>query len=86
MSGDEVELSGLPIEEGGKPSGGADEGRFDANDVDRKCTDIIWLPIFIIFWFGMLGIMGFAMTKGDPNQLIYARDYAGTISIQTSYF
>jgi choline transporter-like protein 2/4/5 len=81
MSTDEVEMSGLPIEEGDKGEGGND-GRFDANDVDHKCTDIIWIPIFLIFWFGMLGIMGFAVTKGDPNTLIYARDYAGSLCVE----
>ena len=41
-------------------------------EMDRGCTDCLWLPIFGIFWVGMvvIAIIGFSM--GKPNKLIYA--------------
>ena len=44
---------------------------------ERKCTDLIWLILFI---FGMIIFVGFgmyALFNGDPWRLIYASDYTG---------
>ena len=42
---------------------------------DRKCTDILWFALFLVFWVGMLviGILGFQ--QGDPQKLIYGKNY-----------
>jgi hypothetical protein len=45
----------------------------------RGCTDILCLLIFVAFWVVMLGIGIYAVSNGDPNALIYARDYEGNV-------
>jgi len=43
----------------------------------RKCTDCLFLIIFILYCIGMLviGIIGFQ--NGDPERLVYGSDYKG---------
>jgi hypothetical protein len=43
----------------------------------RKCTDCLFLIIFVLYCIGMLviGIIGFQ--NGDPERLVYGSDYQG---------
>lgn len=34
----------------------------------RKCQDIIWLVLFVLFWCGMFAIGGIGISKGDANR------------------
>jgi hypothetical protein len=34
----------------------------------RKCQDIFWLILFVLFWVGMFAIGGIGITKGDANR------------------
>jgi choline transporter-like protein 2/4/5 len=59
----------------------ADEGApppLDVEKVDRKCTDLLFLLLFIAFWVGMVGIAAVGIAMGEPERLIYASDYEGT--------
>eukprot|EP01029_Cantina_marsupialis_P014267 TRINITY_DN3155_c0_g1_i1.p1 TRINITY_DN3155_c0_g1~~TRINITY_DN3155_c0_g1_i1.p1 ORF type:complete len:803 (+),score=176.36 TRINITY_DN3155_c0_g1_i1:81-2489(+) len=45
----------------------------------RKCTDCLFLLLFIAFW-GVLVIIAMAgLDKGEPERLIYGKDYTGTV-------
>lgn len=37
--------------------------------VDRSCTDILCLVIFMLFTVGMFGLTGYAIGNGDPMRL-----------------
>lgn len=52
--------------------------RFEVK-ADRSCTDCFWLMLFLAFWVGMLAIAGVSASKGNPDKLIYATDYNGTV-------
>jgi solute carrier family 44 (choline transporter-like protein), member 2/4/5 len=44
---------------------------------ERTCTDIICCIVFIVFIVGMLGISGFAISNGDPLNIIAPFDSVG---------
>ncbi len=48
-------------------------------EVERSCTDCIWLPLFGLFWFGMIVVAVIGFTMGHPNKLIYATDNQGIV-------
>lgn len=35
---------------------------------DRKCRDILFLILFVLFWIGMIIVAGNAFAKGDPRR------------------
>jgi choline transporter-like protein 2/4/5 len=76
LTDNDNENGGAPVKEGDQTSA---NGAFDANDVEHKCTDIIWLVLFIVWWIGMLAICGYAAVRGDPDKLIYGLDYNGSL-------
>ncbi|XP_063982446.1 choline transporter-like 1 [Diachasmimorpha longicaudata] len=43
----------------------------------RRCTDILWLSLFIVFWFLMIMIAAFALVYGNPLRLINGYDSFG---------
>ena len=43
----------------------------------RKCTDILFLVLFFVFWVGMFYVAGMGVTYGDPAKLINPTDYRG---------
>jgi len=43
----------------------------------RKCTDIIFLLAFFIYWFGLFIVLLIGMNTGDPARLLYGTDYEG---------
>ncbi|KAI9179066.1 hypothetical protein H9P43_005728 [Blastocladiella emersonii ATCC 22665] len=43
----------------------------------RKCRDVLFMVLFILFWFGMAVIAGIAFQKGDLNRLKYGTDSLG---------
>jgi solute carrier family 44 (choline transporter-like protein), member 2/4/5 len=52
----------------------------------RGCTDIIFLLLFALFWGGM-GFVGYeAITKGDPQRILYGLDsygnYCGSLNVK----
>jgi len=51
--------------------------RCKVNDHHRKCTDLGCLLIFFVWWIMWIGLMGVALSKGEPIQLIYGQDYQG---------
>ncbi|KAF0684105.1 Aste57867_23892 [Aphanomyces stellatus] len=46
---------------------------------NRKCTDILCMLFFVIFWIGMIVISIIAFTKGKPQRLIYGMDFQGRV-------
>lgn len=48
-------------------------------DTDRKCRDVIFIPIFIAFWLGNFIVAAVAVANGEPERLIYGTDYEGTV-------
>ena len=44
---------------------------------DRSCTDVCSLCAFMLFWCGMLAIMGAALRTGDLKSLHLGTDYMG---------
>lgn len=53
---------------------------------DRKCTDILWLVFFVMFWIGMVVIGIIGLQNGDPKKLVYGKDYNSKVcSGETKY-
>mmetsp|Transcript_25196 Transcript_25196/g.47612 ORF Transcript_25196/g.47612 Transcript_25196/m.47612 type:complete len:723 (+) Transcript_25196:109-2277(+) len=42
---------------------------------DRKCTDVLFLLVFVGFWIGMFVIGGVGFSRGNVNRLLYGIDY-----------
>jgi hypothetical protein len=56
-----------PVPQGRRPS--ADRGYVVSRVVeDRKCRDILFLILFVLFWIGMVIVAGNAFAKGDPRR------------------
>lgn len=50
---------------------------------NRKCTDVFFLLLFLVFWIGMVIIAGVGYKNGEPKRLIYGTDWMGrTCGIQ----
>ncbi|KCV68791.1 hypothetical protein H696_04210 [Fonticula alba] len=45
----------------------------------RRCRDVFWGLLFILYWAGMAVLGYFAYKHGDPNRLIYGIDYEGNV-------
>uniref|UniRef100_A0A8B9P4A4 Choline transporter-like protein n=1 Tax=Apteryx owenii TaxID=8824 RepID=A0A8B9P4A4_APTOW len=45
----------------------------------RKCTDILWLFLFFIFWAGLMFITGYAVMAGAAERLVLGYDSFGNI-------
>ncbi|KAG8469178.1 hypothetical protein KFE25_007696 [Diacronema lutheri] len=41
----------------------------------RRCTDVLCLLLFFVFWAGMIWIVAVGFSTGDPDRLIYGLDY-----------
>lgn len=41
----------------------------------RKCTDVLCLLFFALFWVGMLVIGGIALSQGNPLKILHGSDY-----------
>eukprot|EP00948_MAST-09A_sp_MAST-9A-sp1_P003698 g3698.t1 len=52
----------------------------------RKCTDILFLVLFIVFWCLNIVVFGFVLTFGDLNRLRFAEDYQGSLCTATANF
>ena len=50
---------------------------FDPERARRKCTDVIFLILFGIFWVAMFVCFSLGLAYGDLNALLYPRDYVG---------
>mmetsp|Transcript_19037 Transcript_19037/g.31987 ORF Transcript_19037/g.31987 Transcript_19037/m.31987 type:complete len:792 (+) Transcript_19037:213-2588(+) len=51
---------------------------------DRKCTDLLFLLLFFLFWVGML-IVGFTgFSEGNVNRLLYGIDYHANLCGQSN--
>ncbi|KAG7382337.1 hypothetical protein PHYPSEUDO_005015 [Phytophthora pseudosyringae] len=44
---------------------------------NRKCTDVLCLLFFVVFWIGMVIIAGVGYQHGKPQRLIYGTDWMG---------
>ena len=44
---------------------------------ERKCTDCLFLVLFIVFWVGMFYVAAVGFMNGDPAKLINPSDYLG---------
>ncbi|KAG6611849.1 Choline transporter-like protein [Phytophthora cinnamomi] len=44
---------------------------------NRKCTDVLCLLFFVVFWIGMIIIAGVGYQHGKPQRLIYGTDWMG---------
>uniref|UniRef100_A0A8C8VLF5 Choline transporter-like protein n=1 Tax=Pelusios castaneus TaxID=367368 RepID=A0A8C8VLF5_9SAUR len=45
----------------------------------RKCTDVLWLVLFFLFWAGLMFITGYAITAGAAERLVFGYDSFGNI-------
>ena len=50
---------------------GAEAASFDPDRVRRKCTDLLFLILFGLFWVAMLACFGLGLAYGDLNSLLY---------------
>uniref|UniRef100_A0A803MHC0 Choline transporter-like protein n=1 Tax=Chenopodium quinoa TaxID=63459 RepID=A0A803MHC0_CHEQI len=46
---------------------------------NRKCRDIVFLVIFVVFWIAMIVNSSFGFNKGNPKRLVYGLDYEGNL-------
>eukprot|EP00164_Ancoracysta_twista_P009652 GFYU01014362.1.p1 GENE.GFYU01014362.1~~GFYU01014362.1.p1 ORF type:complete len:634 (+),score=225.77 GFYU01014362.1:114-2015(+) len=70
-------------------SDGGSYNQMDVNKMDkpwdgafkeqRKCTDVLFLILFIAFWIGMFAVAGVGFSKGNPKRLYYGSDYEGNV-------
>ncbi|OQS02050.1 choline transporter, partial [Thraustotheca clavata] len=67
------------VEGGGNTVVKGDDGSSPFKKSNRKCTDILCLLFFILFWIGMAIISIIAYTKGQPQRLAYGMDFEGRI-------
>lgn len=44
---------------------------------NRKCRDVPWLILFLVFWVGMAVVAYSAILNGDPRKIIVPMDYLG---------
>lgn len=58
-----------------KTANGEENNPFIASN--RKCTDLLCLIFFMVFWLGMVIIAGVAYSTGQPEKLIYGVDFKG---------
>jgi hypothetical protein len=80
MSGKPVTLSNLDnslsgVKDGKSPPSGK-ISVFKPNE-KRKCTDILMVALFIVFWIGMFVIGIYAFSNSELDSLLYKRDYQG---------
>jgi len=45
----------------------------------RKCRDVFWLILFVLFWIGMFVIAGFSFKYGNMDRLRYGSDSFGNL-------
>ncbi|NXC27213.1 CTL3 protein, partial [Campylorhamphus procurvoides] len=45
----------------------------------RKCTDVLWLLLFCLFWAGLMFISGYAVMAGAAERLVLGYDSFGNI-------
>ena len=45
----------------------------------RKCTDLLFLLIFLLYFLTQCGIAGYGYQNGDPNLLVYGTDNLGNL-------
>ena len=50
-----------------------------SDDGPRKCKDVAWLAVFLVFLFGNVVILGLAALSGDPNRLVFGVEYTGQV-------
>ena len=53
---------------------------------DRKCTDLLWLMFFVLFWCGMLVIGVLGLQNGDPRKLVYGKNYNSQVCVSPSKY
>ena len=53
---------------------------------DRKCTDLLWLLFFVLFWCGMLVIGVLGLQNGDPRKLVYGKNYNSQVCVSPSKY
>ncbi|KAJ8941240.1 hypothetical protein NQ318_015672 [Aromia moschata] len=46
-------------------------------NTERKCTDVFWLCLYILFWFLMVVIAAFSFVYGNPIRIINGYDSFG---------
>ena len=46
---------------------------------NRRCTDILFLVIFALYWLGMIVVTVIGTQQGDPRRLVYGTDNAGRV-------
>ena len=65
---------------GGDISGPTFIARSELSDSGpRKCKDIAWLAVFLLFLFGNVVILGLAALSGDPYKLVFDVEYTGQV-------
>ncbi|GBG82360.1 hypothetical protein CBR_g34644 [Chara braunii] len=51
----------------------------DRIETHRRCRDVPFLVLFVVFWCGMLVAAGIAFREGNPRRLVYGLDYKGNL-------
>lgn len=46
---------------------------------ERKCTDLLFLLIFCMYWLGILAIAAVGKQNGDPRRLVFGSDSNGIV-------
>src|SRR3989338_283039 len=79
-----VSCCGRKKKEGAEP---AEQDDFDKKQVPaeygvnrkRSCTDVLCIPVFILFWIGLFIIAGFGFWSGNPAALVEPLDFQGNM-------
>eukprot|EP00051_Salpingoeca_urceolata_P033674 m.21737 g.21737 ORF g.21737 m.21737 type:complete len:667 (-) comp6538_c0_seq2:124-2124(-) len=45
----------------------------------RRCTDVLWLSVYILFWIGMIIIAGISFSEGNYRRLLFGIDSWGNV-------
>ena len=46
---------------------------------ERKCRDVLFFLLYVLFWGGLVTIAGMGWKKGNPKVLLYGLDYTGHV-------
>mmetsp|Transcript_17306 Transcript_17306/g.44323 ORF Transcript_17306/g.44323 Transcript_17306/m.44323 type:complete len:745 (-) Transcript_17306:187-2421(-) len=60
-----------------QPNDKNDEEPGPTKPSERGCTDVLCCCLMLLYWVGMLGIFGLALTFGNPYSVVYGKDYGG---------
>jgi hypothetical protein len=61
--------------------GGAEDPRRSEfkSEEGRRCTDVLWLVFFVMFWLGLGFMIHYSVYHGRPERLLFATNFEGDL-------